>query len=272
MKTFLKEKIFPAGQAFHFARNFCDHTYKFSTHNHQFAEIFWIENGSGFHIVNKKKEPLIPWDLWIVLPENIHSHTVQQPFTMVNIAFPIELLLDFDSRYYYKSYFSRQSHFPIKIPIPLMIIPWLKNQIELLPQKTANAAERDLFLIYLFKELIPLPLFNSSKFWPGWFQTAIRIFQEQSDLSLSLQNWADLIGKSPEHLSREIKRHTGYTTMEFINRHRLEKASRLLSSTDISTIDIAYTSGYSSVSWFYKKFKKQYGCTPMQYRREMRIF
>ena len=50
---------------------------------------------------------------------------------------------------------------------------------------------------------------------------------------------------------------------------RLERAKRLLSSTDLTVSEIASRCGYSNEFNFMRQFKDRVGRTPTQYRRQL---
>ena len=56
------------------------------------------------------------------------------------------------------------------------------------------------------------------------------------------------------------------TPQLFIRSIRLHKASELLTTSDMSISDIAYSVGFSSASYLVKCFREKYGCTPGEWR------
>lgn len=68
-------------------------------------------------------------------------------------------------------------------------------------------------------------------------------------------------------LIANFKKHTGYTIVQYVGRKRMEYAAQLLSTKDYSVAEISNMLNLSSVSYFIKKFKEQFGVTPSQYRR-----
>lgn len=56
---------------------------------------------------------------------------------------------------------------------------------------------------------------------------------------------------------------------EYIGRLRLERAKELL-LTDASIKEVALGAGFGSDSYFCKKFKRELGYTPSEYRRYVR--
>lgn len=70
----------------------------------------------------------------------------------------------------------------------------------------------------------------------------------------------------PNSLSAILKRATGHSFKDLLQLQRLNKAALYLINTDLPVTDIAGEVGYSSMSFFHKKFKEVYGETPNHYR------
>ncbi|MGN0131207.1 MAG: helix-turn-helix domain-containing protein [Lachnospiraceae bacterium] len=58
------------------------------------------------------------------------------------------------------------------------------------------------------------------------------------------------------------------TPFTYLLDYRIHAASRLLRETDKSVTEIAYETGFSTVSYFSKKFRSIMSCTPLEYRKE----
>ena len=72
---------------------------------------------------------------------------------------------------------------------------------------------------------------------------------------------------SQVHLIRLFRTHFGITPNEYLNRLRVAKAAEALLNSDASLLDIAYNTGFGSLSGFYFWFKKINGTPPLEYRR-----
>lgn len=78
---------------------------------------------------------------------------------------------------------------------------------------------------------------------------------------------AEALNYSCEHISRIIKRHTGYTLKAYCQKVQLAEAARLLRNTEFPVSQIAASLGYENRTQFYKVFQREYHLTPLEYRR-----
>ncbi|WP_284645172.1 helix-turn-helix domain-containing protein [Paenibacillus silviterrae] len=83
---------------------------------------------------------------------------------------------------------------------------------------------------------------------------------------LSLQQVCTHIYMSASYFSSLFKQHTGLTFVEYLTRHRVEKAKELLAATGLKAYDIAARVGYGDPQYFSVIFKRQTGLTPKEFR------
>ncbi|MCF8347053.1 MAG: AraC family transcriptional regulator [Bacteroidales bacterium] len=83
---------------------------------------------------------------------------------------------------------------------------------------------------------------------------------------ISLKKAADIACMNESSFARFFKSHTGQTFSEYLNEIRVDFASKLLKGTAYSVSQIAYESGYNSLTYFNKKFKELRGLSPNRYR------
>jgi AraC-like DNA-binding protein len=76
------------------------------------------------------------------------------------------------------------------------------------------------------------------------------------------------VGMHPNSAMRLFKKVFGTTLIDHITHHRVFHAKRLLATTDQKIVDVAYSSGFSSISRFNEAFRRASGCTPRTYRAE----
>ena len=85
----------------------------------------------------------------------------------------------------------------------------------------------------------------------------------QNDISLATV--AELAYMTPNAFCRFFKKQTNKTFFQFLIELRLEHASQLLHSSNLSIAQIADRSGFNSISNFNRQFKAQKGISPTQY-------
>lgn len=91
---------------------------------------------------------------------------------------------------------------------------------------------------------------------------ALRFIQEHYAEDLSVQDIADAVSLSRYHLSRLFKEATGVTLLACLNDVRMKKARELLEQGGLTVSEISLRVGFRSASYFDKKFKQFYGCSP----------
>lgn len=78
---------------------------------------------------------------------------------------------------------------------------------------------------------------------------------------------AEIVYLDPDYTARLFKKEAGLSLVNYIIRKRVAMAKDLLVNTDLSVNLISDKVGYGNYSYFTKLFKKETGCTPLDYRR-----
>lgn len=77
---------------------------------------------------------------------------------------------------------------------------------------------------------------------------------------------SDQMNLSPNYLSDLLKKESGKNAQDHIHFYLIEKAKRLLISTDRTVSEIAYSLGFDYSQYFNKLFKQKTGKTPIEFR------
>jgi AraC-like DNA-binding protein len=83
---------------------------------------------------------------------------------------------------------------------------------------------------------------------------------------LPVSDVAKAVGVHPHYAMDIFRKYCGMSIVECVSHHRVAHAQRLLVTTDAKMIDIAYDSGFGSLSHFYAVFKKFCGEAPKIFR------
>jgi AraC-like DNA-binding protein len=83
---------------------------------------------------------------------------------------------------------------------------------------------------------------------------------------ISLADVAAQANMNEEYFSRFFSRVMKKSFFEFLNEYKINRACKLLIETDKTVNEICYCSGFESIPFFYRQFKKFKNYRPKQYR------
>lgn len=89
---------------------------------------------------------------------------------------------------------------------------------------------------------------------------------EHFDQPLSVDDVANHVGLQRSYAMTLFKQTLGVTINQYHTARRLLESRRLLLTSDIPVIDVAYASGFASLSRFHEAFKRETGTTPRRFR------
>jgi signal transduction histidine kinase/DNA-binding response OmpR family regulator/streptogramin lyase len=89
--------------------------------------------------------------------------------------------------------------------------------------------------------------------------------REFGNSSFDVEKLAQEMNMSSSQLLRKLKALTNLTTVEFIREYRLQKAASLLAEKSASVSEVAYQTGFESLSYFTKVFQQKYNTLPSEY-------
>jgi AraC-like DNA-binding protein len=95
---------------------------------------------------------------------------------------------------------------------------------------------------------------------------ARKFIREHLDEEISLTQVAAAVRISPTYLSEKFKQVTGENFVGYVARSRVQKACELLNDSEARISDIAFATGFQSLSQFNRVFKKLLGQAPRAYR------
>jgi AraC-like DNA-binding protein len=100
---------------------------------------------------------------------------------------------------------------------------------------------------------------------------ARHFIEAHSGEELSLRKVAKAANTSANYFSEKFKEATGTNFVSYVARTRFEKAAALLREGDLRVSEIAFATGFQSLSQFNRVFKKSSGKSPTEYRAAARV-
>ena len=246
----------------------------FRPHSHNFYEVFLMIKGCALHRVNGKEEKISEGQLLFIRDFDIHDYSSVDGsyFEFVNLAFSRETL---NSLYDYLG-----KALPIKklvnadFPPTAFLSNHEKEKLFFALTNTIQSDNKETVILktrMLIAEIFTSYFLNFSEKnleIPLWLEITVEKMKNPNNFILGTERMFELANKSREHTSRSMKRYYNTTVSNFVNDLKLNYSAKLLLSSNLSVIDIAYESGFENISWFYKMFEKKYKITPHKYRKK----
>lgn len=99
----------------------------------------------------------------------------------------------------------------------------------------------------------------------------LNFIEEHYREELTLKRMAERFGMSEEHFSRKFHQYFGIAFKTYLDRYRIYQAFADLIGSEKSMQQIAMEQGFPNVKSFLSHFKREYGMTPYQYRKNYKM-
>ena len=228
--------------------------------------IHYIMSGKGTYYSATKTYPIKQGDLFLIRPsESIHYQSdALEPWTYYWVgfnggeAFNILKLCGFSDTELVRSY-TRDSA--------------LEEIFHRLAYPNYNTISREYELLgnlyQMFSLLIHTQVHQPISKSEQYLTRAIEFIQQKYPYcDLRVNDIANYVGIDRTYLYRLFYNSFQISIQDFILDLRLNKAKSLLKYSDISIGLIAFSCGFENQSYFSTIFKKHFGLTPLQYRKE----
>jgi len=104
----------------------------------------------------------------------------------------------------------------------------------------------------------------------GWAKRLDKVIHKYvTNLSFNNKKLAQELEVSQRDLFRKVKKATGYSPNQYVQKYRLKIAMQHLKNGDFKTVNETATAiGYSNVGYFISQFEKKYNKTPLKVLQE----
>ncbi|WP_299950443.1 GlxA family transcriptional regulator [uncultured Ruegeria sp.] len=100
---------------------------------------------------------------------------------------------------------------------------------------------------------------------------AVDEMESHIETPLGITELAARANISQRSLTRLFKDHFQVTPVQYYHRLRLQHGQRLMQQTNMSATEVALASGFRSPEHFFRSYRKQFGCSPIEDRRNSRL-
>ena len=245
-------------------------------HDHDFHELFWVEESQGIHWINGQPLPLQGGDLILIHASDCHvfsSLPANPPLQLVNFAFHARIWTHLRKRYFDGApvFFSESSLAARSYRLDEFQLAAIRQSASLLRSGLRDRLQTEAFLLSVLALLKADRFHAGAKAAPGWIRETCTAIGSNRNFAGGMPALARLARRSPEHVAREFRRYLNRTPTDVINDARMSYAADRLATSDEEIATIALDCGLENLGHFYRLFRTRYGCTPRGYRLRQRV-
>lgn len=245
-------------------------------HYHPELELTFISKGNGTRFIGDSILPFSDFDL-VLVGENIPHHWVSIPNSDASLQeafvfqFKKELFAQFKECKPFLDLFKKAEHgIYFSNPEPSLVS-------KILNFENLSGVEQLSSLISLLQDLCENP--HQTKLTSQSYTNALKrksselkiaeatnYILEHLDKKITVSHMANITHMVPQSFCRWFKQHSGHSFISFLNKARVELACHYLLTSNRLVQDIAFSTGFESLSHFNRTFKKIKAVSPTKLR------
>ncbi len=248
-------------------------------HRHDFFEVLYLSKGSGFHVIDGNKYEIKPPCVFFMSPGQAHKIDFSNDIEGYIFIFTAEFYLINQNNQ------NRLIEFPFFFTIrqdnPPLILDKSENVLfleSLFKNSISELQKGGGYSIELLRSILDLILTSCSTLYKADENTLnkgkghimvkkfFQLVEENYHKKLSVNEYADRLAVTPNHLTQTVNQLTGKTSSQIIRAKQVLEIKRLLVHTNLSVTEIANLLNFPDQSYFAKFFKRETGIPPLQYR------
>jgi AraC family L-rhamnose operon transcriptional activator RhaR len=260
-------------------------SFELAEHNHEFLEINYVSEGSGFHRIEGLSLPVARGDVFF-LPLGV-SHVFRpahaQPKRKHLIVYNILFSTAFSRKL--EPFFAEDAAVLRFLTSPYPEQMWLHAQdsdgtfqsivhtlFEEFVRKRPDhlqvmRSEMIRLLLHLRRSQLRTVIAGETAPLDDPLEHVLDRIREKAAEPPTIQELAAESGLSERQFRRRFEARTGMNYTEYVQKLRMELICKLLASTSDTISSIAWKAGYRDIKFFNRLFKKLVGATPSEYRK-----
>lgn len=250
-------------------------------HWHTEFEFVYVETGTVYFGISEKQFALSEGQGVFINSKILHRYFSQEKAIVPNFVLMPVFLAPQDSLIYQKYVLPIMSS-PMDYQIFSSDIPWQAQVLSLMREITAaqeKTCDVELVSSYLIQKIWHILYQNTDVEHMGKkenysassqarLQLMMQYIHQDFAYNISLSDIADQAKVSKSTALNLFQRYLGISPVTYLVNYRLQEAAKLLASTEKKVTVISKDTGFDSVDYFCKAFKKYYKLTPTEYRKK----
>ena len=250
-------------------------------HWHTEFEFVYVETGTVYFGISDKQFALSEGQGVFINSKILHRYFSQGNAIVPNFVLMPYFIAAQDSLIYQKYVLPIMAS-PMDYQIFSQDIPWQAEVLSLMREITAaqeKASDVELVNSYLIQKIWHILYQNTDVEHMGKkenysassqarLQLMMQYIHQDFAYNISLSDIADQAKVSKSTALNLFQRYLGISPVTYLINYRLQEAAKLLASTEKKVTVISKDTGFDSVDYFCKAFKKYYKLTPTEYRKK----
>ena len=250
-------------------------------HWHTEFEFVYVETGTVYSGISDKQFALSEGQGVFINSKILHRYFSQGNAIVPNFVLMPYFIAAQDSLIYQKYVLPIMAS-PMDYQIFSQDIPWQAQALSLMREITAaqeKASDVELVNSYLIQKIWHILYQNTDVEHMGKkenysassqarLQLMMQYIHQDFAYNISLSDIADQAKVSKSTALNLFQRYLGISPVTYLINYRLQEAAKLLASTEKKVTVISKDTGFDSVDYFCKAFKKYYKLTPTEYRKK----
>ena len=238
-----------------------------SLHDHDFYELFWVQNGRVRHHLPDGTETLKEGDAVFLRPGQ--SHALQgrgEHALVVSLCVHPTIVQALAKRHpSVKGHLFWSNGGPVRNHRDMRQLAALNHAAVQLENSPCDTLAAEAFLLPLCADLTAEAFADDM---PQWLAEACAAAKQPEVFRNGSAGLVAIAGKAHPHVSRMMRKHLGQTPSDYVNHIRMQHAARALTTDNEAISAIAAACGIPNMSHFHKLFRAAHGLTPLQYRQK----
>lgn len=249
-------------------------------HKHSFYHVMLFTEGAGTHTIDFKTFPVRPYQMYFMVPGQVHSWQFEGKVDGYVLNFSVSFLqtLLLKPHYLEQFPFFNGSVDAAVIDLPVDQQIRMQELFEALVQENENDARMSVdmvqtLMIQVFILAGRLSLDKSGVNPNSYNYVLLRNFKKLIEDNYTKtrlpKDYAMMMFITPNHLNSLCNSSLGMSSGELIRNRVTLEAKRLLINPALSVTEIAYRLNFEDNSYFSKFYKKHTGTTPEEFRKQL---
>ncbi|MFW5886635.1 MAG: AraC family transcriptional regulator [Bacteroidota bacterium] len=253
-------------------------------HRHDFYEVLYLCNGSGYHLIDSNRYKIKPPCIFFLSPGQTHnlelSHDIEGYIFLFTAEFYLTNQRNKNRLLNFPFFFSVDQENP-----PLFLKKEEDNHFlkSLFTRGCMEVEKKSVYPDEIIRSLLDIILLTCDQLYPEELRPLkkgkghilaknfLLLIEENYQNNLSVEEYAKFLAVTPNHLTQMVKQIMGKTCHSILQEKQISEIKQFLIHSNMTVSEIAETMNFVDQSYFTKFFKKHTGITPLQFRKKSMI-